>query len=233
MVRYCLSVFCFVFGAFVFAQNTTVDTTFVDLKYREDQFYVSVTYNLLGSKPKGVSQSGFSSGFHFGFVRDLPVNKKRNFALGLGIGISTNSYNQTLLISKNTNQNIEYSVLDKNATSFSKNKFATYLLEMPFEIRWRTSNPTDYNFWRIYSGFKLSYLVYNSSKFKSSEGNILLSSINDFNNFQYGIIFSAGYSNINVHFYYALNDIFKDKAKLNGEHIRMNSVKIGLIYYIL
>jgi len=232
MKYYCFSIIVFVFGSALFAQNVILDTTFVDDKYREDQFYISVTYNLLGKKPEGISQNGFSSGFHLGFIRDMPVNRNRNIAIGLGFGVSTNSYNQTLLISK-TNQTIEYSVLNKDATSFSKNKFTTYQLEVPLELRWRTSTATDYNFWRLYTGFKLSYLIYNSSKFKSSEGDILLSNINDFNTFQYGLILSAGYSNVNVHFYYALNDIFKNSASLNGNHIGMNVIKIGLIYYIL
>jgi hypothetical protein len=60
-----------------------------------------------------------------------------------------------------------------------------------------------------------------------------LSNINDFNNLQYGIMLNAGYSNINAHFYYALNNIFNDKANVNGEQIGMNVIKIGLIYYIL
>jgi hypothetical protein len=221
------------FNSFVFGQNKEFDTTAVDNKYREDQFYISVTYNLLGSKFNGISQSGFSSGFHVGFIRDMPMNKNRNFAIGLGLGVSTNSYNQNLLISENTDQSIEYSILDKKVASFRKNKFATYLLEIPFELRWRTSTALDYNFWRIYSGFKLGYLVHNSSKFKSSEGDILLSNISDFNTLQYGVTISAGYSNINVHFYYALNDIFKNRANIDGQHIGMNAVKIGLIYYIL
>ena len=45
----------------------------VDSLYREDQFYAGVTYNLLGKMPSGLSQNGFSSGFYFGFIRDMPV----------------------------------------------------------------------------------------------------------------------------------------------------------------
>jgi len=217
----------------MFGQTSVSDTISVDNNYREDQFYISVTYNLLGKKPDGISQSGFSSGFHVGFIRDMPINKKRNVAIGLGLGISSNSFNQNLLISKNNEQEIEYSILDKSITTYSKNKFSTYLLEIPLEFRWRTSTPTDYNFLRVYPGFKLSYMIYNSSKFKSSEGDISLSNINDFNNLQYGIMLNAGYSNINAHFYYALNNIFNNKANVNGEQIGMNVIKIGLIYYIL
>jgi len=221
------------FSAILFGQNAALDTISVDDKYREDQFYVAITYNLLGNKPNDVSQNGFSSGFHIGFIRDMPINKRRDIAIGLGFGISSNSYNQNILISKNADQTIEYSILDKNDTPFKKNKFTTYLIDFPVEIRWRTSTPVDYNFWRIYTGFKVSYLVYNSSKFKSSEGDILLSNISDFNKMQYGLSLSIGYSNVNVHFYYALNDIFKNEAKINDEHLAVSAIKIGLIYYIL
>lgn len=230
---------CFIFIIFfgfytsLFGQNIVLDTTTIDDKYREDQFYISVTYNLLGSKPTGVSQNGFSNGFHLGFIRDMPINKNRNMAIGLGIGLSTNSYNQNMLISEDDNKVITFSILDKDIISFSKNKFTTYLLEFPLELRWRTSNAVDYNFWRIYTGFKFGYLVYNSTKFKSDEGDIILSNLNEFNKFHYGISISAGYSNVNLYFYYSLNDLFKNEAKINDQHLKMNAFKIGLIYYIL
>lgn len=214
-------------------KEVPVDTTaVVDNKYREDQFYLSVTYNLLGNKPNGVSQSGFSSGYHFGFIRDMPINKKRNLAIGVGLGLSANSYNQTLQISEGDNS-FQYTVLNDNETDYSKNKFTTYLVEFPIEFRWRTSSPTEYDFWRIYTGVKFGYLLYNSSKFNSSEGDIKLSNIDDFNAFQYGLTFSAGYSTISFHLYYGLNEIFNNEALADGKSIDMNSIRIGLMLYIL
>src|SRR5690606_10878444 len=103
--------FIFLFNSMclpIFAQEIVVDTTFVDEKYREDQFYFSVTYNLLQSKPEGMSQRGFSSGFHFGFIRDMPINDRRNIAIGVGLGLSSNSYNQNMLISKGENNDFVY-----------------------------------------------------------------------------------------------------------------------------
>lgn len=201
-------------------------------KYREDQFYASVTYNLLNEKPSNVSQSGFSTGFHFGFIRDMPINKDRDFALGLGIGVSTNSYNQNLYIDEVNNEYI-YSVIDESEINVSKNKFTTYLVEFPLELRWRTSTPTDYNFWRIYTGFKLGYLLYNSTKFNSDKGDNNLSQIEDFNKLQYGLTLSVGYGTWNFHFYYGLNTIFDSSAQLEGKSIDMKSIKIGLMFYIL
>lgn len=227
------------FGCYVVsAQNSTNasiktdTTTVVDNQYREDQFYLSVTYNLLGNKPDGVSQSGFSSGYHLGFIRDMPINKKRNLAIGVGLGFSANSYNQTLQISESDNS-FQYTILNDSETEYSKNKFTTYLVEVPIEFRWRTSTPTEYDFWRIYTGVKLGYLLYNSSKFISNQGDIKLSSIDDFNAFQYGLTFSAGYADVSFHVYYGLNSIFNNVTLVDGESIDMNSIRIGLIFYIL
>jgi hypothetical protein len=217
---------------FVINTKKNDSITIVDNDYREDQFYVSVTYNLLGNKPDNVSQNGFSSGFHFGFIRDIPLNKKRNVGLGIGIGLSSNSYNQTLLISE-MDIGYDYSVIEDVA--FSKNKFTTYLVEFPIELRWRTSTAKEFDFWRIYSGIKLGYVFYNTSKFRGSPNDVSLSNISDLNRFQYGLSLSAGYSNVNFYLYYALNTIFDSNVQVSGsgEQVDMNTIKIGLIFYIL
>jgi len=216
-----------------FSQDYITDKSELFKNYREDQFYASVTYNLLNEKPKDVSQSGFSSGFHFGFIRDMPINERRNFAIGLGIGISSNSYNQKKLLIEEANNEIAFSIIDESEYNVTKNKFTTYLVEVPFEIRWRTSTASDYNFWRIYTGFKIGYLLYNSTKFKSELANVKLSNIDNFNKLQYGLTLSAGYSTWNFHVYYGLNPIFDNNSRLSNKTIEMKSVKIGLMFYIL
>ena len=60
-----------------------------------------MTYNLLVKRPKDINQSGFSSGFHLGFIKDMPINKNRNAAIGIGLGYSGNSFNQNMWINKN------------------------------------------------------------------------------------------------------------------------------------
>ncbi|WP_412561794.1 porin family protein [Winogradskyella sp. MIT101101] len=221
-------------SCFGMAQNNenTTDKSELYKNYREDQFYVSITYNLLNIKPNGVNQNGFSSGFHLGFIRDMPVNERRNVAIGLGLGLSSNSYNQNVSILE-TNNDISYNIIDESEVNVSKNKFTTYLVEVPLEFRWRTSTATDYSFWRIYSGFKLGYLFYNSTKFKSDNGDEKLTNVEDFNKLQYGLTLSVGYGTWNFHVYYGLNSIFDNSAKLNGQSIDMKSLKIGLMFYIL
>ncbi|APY08184.1 hypothetical protein BWZ20_07660 [Winogradskyella sp. J14-2] len=218
---------------FAFSQNrNNKETSDLYKNYREDQFYISVTYNLLNEKPNAVSQNGFSTGFHFGFIRDMPVNKERTVAFGIGLGLSANSYNQNIAITK-ADEQILFNVIDESEINVSKNKFTTYLLEIPFEFRFRKSSPTTYSFLRVYPGFKLGYLFYNSTKLKSDQDNVKLSNIDTFNRLQYGLTLSAGYGTWNIHAYYGLNPIFEDSAKLDGNVLNMSSFKIGLIFYIL
>jgi hypothetical protein len=216
-----------------FSQSNRASESELDNNYREDQFYASVTYNLLSEKPSGVSQTDFSSGFHFGFIRDMPINTKRNVAIGLGLGLSTNSYNQKNILIQEIDNEVSFIEIDEDDYNVSKNKFTTYLLEIPLEIRWRTSNAEDHNFWRIYTGFKVGYLLYNSTKFKSDLDNQKLSNIDDFNKLQYGLTLSAGYSTWNFHVYYGLNSIFDENSEFEGESITMKSIKIGLMFYVL
>ncbi|WP_100613458.1 porin family protein [Confluentibacter citreus] len=209
------------------------NTKIVDSLYKEDQFYAGVTYNLIGKKPNDLSQNGFSLGFHAGFIKDMPINKERNIAIGIGLGYSANSFNQNLLIVKDDIGNINYSIIDESIVTFSRNKFSQHLIELPIEFRWRTSTPTDYNFWRIYTGFKIGYVFTNTTKFRGSLGEFKHNNIEDFNNLQYGLTVSMGYNTWNLYMYYALNPIFSNDAKLNGETIDMNAIKIGLMFYVL
>tara|TARA_R110002049_G_scaffold279949_2_gene459132 strand:+ start:25517 stop:26212 length:696 start_codon:yes stop_codon:yes gene_type:complete len=214
-----------------FSQDAAVKA--IDSLYKEDQFYAGVTYNLLGNKPSGIKQRGFSTGFYLGFIKDMPLNKNRNIAIGMGIGYATNSLNQNMLIDKGPSGNFVYTILDDTSGNYTKNKFSTNLLEFPIEFRWRTSTATNYDFWRIYTGFKLGYLFAHSAKFKGDLGDYKYTNIKDFNNLQYGLTLSAGYSTWNFHIYYGLNSIFNNDATLNGQTIDMNELKIGLLFYIL
>jgi len=214
-----------------FAQEDEVDTETLDNNYREDQFYIGVTYNLLNKMPAGMTQNGFSSGFHFGFIRDFPLNEKRNRGVGIGIGYSANSINQNLLISEDSQGNISYAIVESG--SFTKNKFTQHLIEVPFEFRWRSSTPDSYKFWRIHPGFKMGYVFASSVKFKGGSNNYKLRQIDDFNKFQYGITLSIGYHKFNAYAYYALNSIFKSDAKIDSETLDISMVKIGLMLYIL
>lgn len=228
-----ISLFLLVFVVFFqgsFSQEKENKT--IDSLYKEDQFYAGVTYNILNRKPADFSQNGFSLGFHLGFIKDMPLNKNRNFALGIGLGYSANSFNQNLQIAKDNTGAYNYRILT-DVDTYTKNKFSQHLVELPIEFRWRTSNALDYSFWRIYSGFKISYMFASTSKYVGDPEPMKYTGIKDFNEFQYGLTLCVGYNTWNFYVYYALNPIFSDKAKLDGQNLDMNALKIGLMFYVL
>lgn len=221
-----LMFFCNFFLAAYSQSNTVVE---LDSLYREDQIYIGVTYNALINLPSGASQNSFSTGFHLGIIRDFPINKRRNVAIGLGLGYSINTFIQNIRISETSPPN--YTILE--GIDYSKNNFSQHLLEVPFELRWRTSNPETYKFWRVYTGIKLGYLLASKSVYKGAPGNETYTSLNGLNTWQYGLTLSVGYNTWNGYIYYGLNPIFDSISSTNGQSIDMSALKIGLIFYIL
>ena len=221
---------CFIVLSFfsVFSQSVP-DFEAVDSLYREDQFYIGVTYNTLQNRPLGVTQNNFTPSFSIGIVRDMPINITRNKAIAAGLGYSWNSYNQNILISEN-NGKPEYSVIQDGI--FDKNKLTLHSIDFPIEYRWRTSVPETHKFWRIYTGLKLSYLFYSQSNYQDSQTSYLVTGNPDINKIQYGTYLSVGYNTVNFNIYYGLNPIFKS-AELNGKAIDMNSLNFGFMFYIL
>jgi hypothetical protein len=233
-MRLFLSCFLFVLVLPVFSQENAsteiAPKAKVDSLYREDQFYFGFTLNTLQNKPVGLTQDKFSSGFSAGFLRDFPINQKRTIAIAPGLGFSYNNYNQNLKIEE-TNQQPIYTIINPE-TSFNINRFTQFLVDVPIEFRWRTSTYESHKFWRIYGGFKMSYLLYDKSVYEDELGKIVVTNNKDFNKFQYGAYLSAGYNSINVYAYYGLNSLFQS-AKTNTESIDMNSFNVGIMFYIL
>ena len=224
MLKKSLIVFIVLVG-FVKSYGQT-DSTFVDPKYLEDQFYFSLNYNLLVNKPSGFNQNGISGGFSVGYIRDFPINQRRNVAIGVGLGYAYNAYNQNLKISEGG----VFEIIHND--DFNSNRLTTYAIEMPIEFRWRTSTATTYSFWRIYSGVKFGYVFSNKSRYSDDLETIKVKNIDEFQNFQYGLTFAAGYSSFNLSLYYGLNTLFKD-AQVDGNLFDAKQFNIGLMFYIL
>ncbi len=202
----------------------------VDSLYREDQFYISFTYNILSGENHGISQNKFSAGLGIGFLRDMPINKDRTIAIAAGFGYSLQNYNQNLMISEAAGEP-QYNLIEAGS-GYDKNKLSLHFVELPIEFRWRTSTPESHKFWRIYTGVKFSYLFYDRSRFVGNEGEYIVTGNNDLNSFRYGVYLATGYNTWNFNVYYGLNPIFKS-AELNGESIDLRTLNLGLMFYIL
>lgn len=226
--------FVFSIGQFVNSQETTTQKKIED-RYLEDQFYVGIGYNFLVDKPEPVIQRNLSYNLQLGVIKDVPLNKNRNFGLGIGVGYATNSY-YTNVVALELEQGVVYR-LPMGDEGFDRSKFETHALEFPFEIRWRTSNPVDYKFWRIYAGFKAEYLFSRRSKLVAQDlgefdGNTTFSNPN-IGQWQYGIMLNFGYNTWNLHLYWTLSDFLDENALFENQVLTLTPLRIGVIFYIL
>lgn len=227
-----LLVFFILLSCSLAAQDTLTLKKNVDLKYREDQFYVGITYNTFLNKPSDMAQKTFSPGINLGFLRDMPINQARTFAIATGLGISYQAYSQNLLITENQG-NYNYSIIESDV-SYTRNKFTMLNVDLPIEFRWRTSTPESHKFFRLYTGVKLSYLLYDESRFISNEGNEIVKNNPEVNAFQYGVYLATGYNTWNFYAYYGINTLFDSTvANIGGNPLDVSVLHLGLQFYIL
>ena len=202
----------------------------VDNKYLEDQFYLGLYYSTLTSSPEDFNQNKFSSTLNFGFIRDFPFNEQRNFGVGVGVGLSLSSSNSNLKLS-DLNSSVSGEIV--NGEDSTKNKWNTTKIEFPFEVRWRTSTPTSYKFWRVYFGVKTSYLLKSKYKYESLNSNYTLENL-PFRKTQSGITVNAGNNTWNLGLYMGLNPIFNKEFGQNNPNLKdLKEFKLGLVFYIL
>lgn len=223
------------FILFVIPISAQVDSKSIetDSLYREDQFYLGFTYNLLRGSPGGISGRQFSGGFHAGFIRDFPINSKRDIALGVGLGWSIDTFGQNLFIGELESGETVFRNLDGDEVDFDKNRFSTQSVDLPLQFRWRTSTPQSYKFWRIYAGVRPSYVYYFRSNFVQPDNTVRQTDVPEFERLRLGATFTFGYNTFNFHFYYGLNSFFTKDAAIEGESVDLKTIQIGLMFYIL
>ena len=192
----------------------------MDSLYREDQFYASLSYNLIQNRPDGFKQFSFSPGITFGILRDFPISKNRHWAIAPGIGYSYNNIKQFI-------NSEEIVGATENTTSENiRTIITTHSVDFPLEIRWRNSTQNSHSFWRIYTGIKTSYVFNSKLKLESTTESSKESISDEINRWQYGAYISVGFNTWNPYIYYGLNPIFKECSK-------MSNFNVGFIFYIL
>ena len=180
-----------------------------------------------------VDSRGLTASVHFGFMRDIPINKRRNVSIALGIGASFDEYGNTLFIGEDAAQQSIFTSLDANDVTYDVNRFSTSSIEIPLEFRWRTSSAQSYKFWRFYTGIRLGYDYWYKSSFKQDGNIVTQTDIPEFNNMRLGATLSVGYNTVNFYGYYGITPFFDNATTTNGTPIDMRTLKLGLLFFFL
>src|SRR5690606_16173636 len=219
------------FISFATLAQDTIQHISVDSLYREDQFYIGATYNLPLNLPSGGNIRGLSGGIQFGFVRDMPINKRRNIAIAVGAGLAIDQFGQNLFIGEAQNEETIFRVLDDENIDYDRNRFNMAVIEAPIEFRWRTSTPSSYKFWRIYTGVRVGYAYYYKSTFKQTNNIVNQTKIPEFDPLRLSATLSFGYNTFNFFASYSINPFFKDAVTVDGENVDFRTLKVGLMFY--
>lgn len=223
-----LFLLCFVlFSLSLSAQEE--EENYIDNNYLEDQFYLGIQYSSILSPKNNLDNSGIPYSFQAGFIKDLPINKRRNIGFGLGVGYSYDVIRPNITITPNGN-NLDFDI----SNNFNNYRYISHNLEIPLEFRWRTSTAIKYSFWRIYTGASFVYNFSNKAKFDTGSGSTNYSNLDAWNKTNYTIYTSIGYGTWNLHFKYYLNSPFTNTTQtVDGKALDFNVLKIGVLFYIL
>ena len=221
MKNYLIPFFFIINALNCFAQKDSLN---LEGTYWEDQLYLSTTYNILKSQPNGIDSSELSYGLSLGYIKDIPLNKKGSFSIGIGIGYNYDFFDHALLFNET-----ETSTDD---VTLSSNKIKLNNLEFPIQIRWRTSDISTYSFWRVYTGLRLNYNLSNKFSYSLDDVDFIFKNIDSYNKFQTGLELSVGYGAFNLFVYYGITPIYND-ATYNSEANNTSIAKFGLIFYLL
>ena len=181
-----------------------------------DRIIVDFTWTQWLEQVQGVDQGIFSFGISALWMKDIPLGKRSNVAIAMGLGFDSHNFhhNGEFEFTTNADGSTFTSLVSRNgATELKKNKYALNYVDVPFEFRLRTMNKTTekkmkYNF-RFYLGFKAGILVNDHLKISD---NISKRKIFDLPNtlpYRYGPTIRVGLNKIAFVGFYSLTTVFK------------------------
>ena len=198
------------------------------LNYREDQVYIDLNFSLQPNSISDFKQNGFSRSVHLGVLRDYPISKMGDKAIAVGMGYGFVRLVNNINVEK-SQQTYLYDI--PVAQRALRNVFSYHQLQLPVELRWRTSSPSEYAFWRVYLGYRLSYQF--GAQYKPFFGRKFPLK-NQLNELQHSVGISLGFNTWNLRFDYSLTPLLKeDTRSINNKRLALFPLQIGLIFYLL
>lgn len=198
------------------------------LDYREDQVYIDLNFSLQPNNINDFKQNGFSRSVHLGVLRDYPISKIGDKAIAVGMGYGFVRLVNNINVEK-SQQTYLYDI--PVAQRALRNVFSYHQLQLPVELRWRTSSPSEYAFWRVYLGYRLSYQF--GAQYKPFFGRKFPLK-NQLNELQHNVGISLGFNTWNLRFDYCLTPLLKEDIRsINNRRLALFPLQIGLIFYLL
>ena len=194
-----------------------------NLNYKEDQIYFNFNFDFQLKSIENYQQNGFSRSFNIGLLKDISLNEKGNKALAFGLGYGFSRLVSNLDVGENLNFIIQ-------SDSALRNRLSYHSIQIPVELRLRTSTLESFAFWRVYLGYRLNYNF--SAKYKPFFGRETVLK-NQVSEFSHSLSLSLGFDTWNIRFETGLSPVIKISSNLNNINNNFYVSSIGLVFYLL
>ena len=200
--------------------------------YLDDQLFVSLTYNVMTSMPSDMKTYSFPNTLSLGYVRDIPLNRRRNVGLGAGLGFSFHHYYTNLSMTKDADGASHIALME--SSEYKTNRFSMQTLDIPVQIRFRGSTADRYKFWRVYAGVTASWVIKdyatrNDGKLKARYYNMPY-----LQTWLFTANLQVGYGKFTLRADYTLNPMFRSSTTGSIPGLDdTRSLSLGLLVYIL
>ncbi len=213
----------FVCNAKLFAQNVVAADRLKT--WPKDRIVLEINHTSWYNKPDGVKGKFTSGGVNIYAFFDNPIGKSR-MSWAIGFGLSSHNIHGPIdlkyKLDSISDKIIFTDVVHRNQP-YVKNRIGEKLLEVPFEMRFRSRGNTTF---KLTAGFKVGYVVQSFRKIFDEDGKRKLYDIRGHNPWRYGVTIRVGFEQIHITGFYALSDFFlKGKGTLG-----LTPYSIGIAY---
>ena len=196
---------------------------------------VNLFTDIWQTKNDSITPGSINPGINFSIMLDNPIGEKKtpwSYAFGAGI-TSENLFNNIFIGNRKNASNITETYFYRipkvttagTALSYKKNKMVFTYIDIPFELRYRTTNGFKYAV-----GLKYGLLVGFDTKYKGEDpqgklGSLTIkqSTATNLQTSRYGLTLAVGYKSLMFNGYYQLTKTYKE-----GVGPDMYPVSIGI-----
>lgn len=194
---------------------------------RFDHINFSINYDTWQHDISDINTEPYSFGFDLGIYKDVPISKRGNITLGIGLnyGVVRVHHNADIVYSVDSLSGERATSLFKSSDSYTRNRLFTSYLDLPIEFRFRKLGN---NKIRFYAGFKGGVLLSVNNMRAGNGEKFKVYRIKNTNLFRYGPTLKFGYGNINFYGFYSMAPLFD-----NDVSSQISPLTFGLTFFVL
>lgn len=189
-------------------------------------FQYDLTHEAILNPIEGLSNQWYSNASQFSFLGEKLLGTS-HFSLALGLGYSTRNYHTNLQLIQQPGTDQSYQLIP-DTVSYSQNKFTTSAIEVPFELRYRSSLNKRGRYYRVTLGCKVGYRLRSYAEYQEGDFHAKYYTLNDMNLWQGTVYVRLGRGFLSAYAGYQFTSIFATGKVDELSLTEMNTLSMGL-----